>query len=64
MTELTKALKSFGSREVLAHELGVTAPTVWRWQHGQEIPLPALRLMRRLMEEKAAKVSRTGADTT
>ena len=55
MTELKSALKLFGSREALAHELGVTGQTIWRWERGQTIPLPEQRLMRRLMDEKAAK---------
>ena len=55
MTELKKALKVFGSREALAHELGVTGQTIWRWERGQTIPLPEQRLMRRLLEERKAK---------
>ncbi len=55
MTELKNALKLFGSREALAHELGVTGQTIWRWERGQTIPLPEQRLMRRLMDERKAK---------
>ncbi len=55
MTELKNALKHFDSREALAHELGVSGQTIGRWERGQQIPLPALRLMRRLMDERKAK---------
>lgn len=50
-TDLKRGLKTFGSREALAAELGVSAQTIWRWMHGQAIPEPEQRLLRRVLEE-------------
>ena len=50
-SDLKRGLKTFGSREALATELGVSAQTIWRWMHGQVIPEPELRLLRRVVEE-------------
>jgi len=55
MTNLKKALRHFGSREALAHELGVSGQTIWRWERGQQVPAPAQRLMQRLLDERKAK---------
>ena len=50
-TDLKRALKVFGSREALAHELGVTSQTVWRWEHGQAITEPHLKLLRLVLAQ-------------
>lgn len=50
-TELKRGLKTFGSREALAAELGVSASTVWRWEHGQAMPELARRFLKQKLEE-------------
>ena len=54
MPELRRAIKLFGSREAVAHEIGVGGQTVYRWQRGQPIPLLKLKLLRLLLEQAQA----------
>ena len=60
MLKIQKAVKLFGSREALAHELGVSGQTVWRWERGDQMPLIAQRLLERVLDERKAK-ARDGA---
>ena len=45
---LIRLRKRLGSREALADRIGVSAQTVWRWEHGDRIPEPEQRLLRQV----------------
>ncbi|KKL28142.1 hypothetical protein LCGC14_2378160, partial [marine sediment metagenome] len=40
------------SREELAVKVGVSAQTIWRWEHGGTIPEPERRLLTQVMERR------------
>ena len=45
-------VKRFGSQEAAADELGVSQPTISRWLHSGEMPLPCRILAGKLLNRK------------
>ena len=49
------------SREKLASELNVSAPTIWRWESGKSRPIPALAKQLEALARRAGRKGKAAA---